>query len=70
MTVAEQVQQITAQLPPEKQIEVLDFVSSLQNKTVFLSVVSHRTLKDHAAFGSWKQRQIDAVNYQRSLRSD
>jgi len=29
-----------------------------------------RTLRDHPAFGSWRERKIDALRYQRDLRAE
>jgi hypothetical protein len=31
---------------------------------------TRRSLKTHPAFGLWKDRNIDAVNYQQNLRSE
>jgi hypothetical protein len=70
MTLAEQIQKQITILPPEKQIEVLDFISFLQQRVALSQPVKHRLLKKHPAFGSWKNRKIDAVEYQRTLRSE
>ena len=67
----DQIQRELQQLPPEKQGEVLDFVLSLQEQ---LAASQHRSkqrsLRQHPAFGSWRGRKIDAIDYQRALRSE
>lgn len=70
MTLAEQIQKRLSMLPPEKQSEVLDFISFLQQRMVTPQPAKKLSMKKHAAFGSWKDRKIDAVEYQRNLRSE
>ena len=71
MTLLEQIQNQLRQLPPEKQSEVLDFVSFLQQRlTVAPQSAQQRSLRQHPAFGSWRGRNVDALNYQRNLRSE
>ena len=71
MTPIDRIQQQLSQLPPEKQSEVLDFVSSLrQQLTRSASRYKQRPLRDHPAFGSWRGRGIDALAYERSIRSE
>jgi hypothetical protein len=70
MTLAEQIQKQLTLLPPEKQFEVLDFIAFLQQRSGLPKVVKPPSLKKHVAFGSWKNRKIDAVEYQRTLRSE
>jgi hypothetical protein len=70
MTLAEQIQKRLNALPPEKQSEVLDFISFLQQRTGTAQPAKRLSLKKHTAFGSWKGRKIDAVEYQRNLRSE
>ena len=70
MTLAEQIQKQITSLPPEKQFEVLDFIAFLQQRSDQSKVVKQTSLKKHAAFGSWKNRRIDAIEYQRNLRSE
>ena len=70
MTLVEQIQKYVTQLPPEKQIEVLDFITFLQQRVGVSQPVKRRSLKNHAAFGSWKNRGIDAIQYQLALRAE
>jgi len=68
MTLLEQIEKEIRDLPAEKQAEVLDFIAFLQHRAGISSSIKPRPLKKHAAFGSWKHRKIDAVQYQRDLR--
>jgi hypothetical protein len=70
MTLLEQIEKQLSVLPPEKQSEVLDFIAFLQQRTNALPHVKRRSLKKHTAFGSWKNRKIDAVKYQQNLRAE
>lgn len=71
MTQLEKIQQQLSQLPLEKQSEVLDFVSFLrQQQMTGQRRPEGRSLRQHPAFGSWRGRQLDAVDYQRSVRSE
>ncbi len=70
MTLTEQIQKQLNTLPPEKQGEVLDFISFLQQQTGISRPSDRRSLKKHPAFGSWKNRKIDAVKYQQDLRTE
>ncbi len=70
MTLTEQIQKQVKALPPEKQSEVLDFVTFLQQQAEPSQSVKQHSLKKHAAFGSWKNRKIDAVQYQQNLRAE
>ena len=70
MTLLEQIEKQIRDLPPEKQAEVLDFITFLQQRTGVSSSLRSRSLKKHAAFGSWTHRKIDAVQYQRDLRAE
>jgi hypothetical protein len=50
---------------------VLDFVSFLQQRlTVAPPGAKQRSLRQHPAFGSWRGRKVDALNYQHNLRSE
>ncbi|NPV87415.1 MAG: DUF2281 domain-containing protein [Anaerolineae bacterium] len=71
MTLLDQIQQRLSQLPPDKQKEVLDFVTFLQRSTSS-KAKAHKTrsLRQHAAFGSWKERNINALGYEQSLRAE
>ncbi len=71
MTLLEQIENQLRQLPPEKQSEVLDFVSFLQQRlTVAPQSAEQRSLRKHPAFGSWRGRKVDALKYQQNLRSE
>ena len=71
MTLLEQIQSQLRQLPPEKQSEVLDFVTFLQQRLEVSSrPAKGRSLRQHPAFGSWRERKIDALEYQRNLRAE
>lgn len=68
MTLLEQLEQQFKQLPPEKQSEVLDFIEFLRQRLTFNSPAQPRSLRQHPAFGSWRGRGIDALQYQENLR--
>ena len=70
MTLLEQIEKQLSLLPPDKQEEVLDFIAFLQQKSGILPPVQRPSLKKHAAFGSWKHRKIDAIQYQQTLRAE
>jgi mRNA-degrading endonuclease RelE of RelBE toxin-antitoxin system len=68
MTLLEQIEKQLNALPPEKQNEVLDFIAFLQQRAR-ISPKRH-PLKKHTAFGSWKNRKVDAIKYQQDLRAE
>ena len=68
MTLLEQIEKQLSALPLEKQNEVLDFIAFLQQRANALRPVKRRSLKKNTAFGSWKNRKIDAIKYQQNLR--
>ncbi|MBI5091530.1 MAG: DUF2281 domain-containing protein [Candidatus Hydrogenedentes bacterium] len=71
MSQMDKIQQQLRQLPLEKQSEVLDFVTFLQQQvTTAQQRLKHRSLRQHPAFGSWRERKVDALDYQRTLRSE
>jgi len=71
MTRLEETQDRLRQLSLEKQSEVFDFVSSLQQQlTVSQQHLEQGSLREHPAFGSWRGRRVDALSYQRTLRSE
>jgi len=70
MTLLEQIEKQLSGLPPEKQREVLDFIAFLQQRVTVGESRRERSLKKHPAFGSWKERQIDAVKFQQNLRAE
>jgi hypothetical protein len=70
MTLLEQIQQQLRTLPPEKQSEVLDFVTFLQSRLAISRPADRRSLRKHPAFGSWRRRKIDALAYEQALRAE
>jgi hypothetical protein len=70
MTLLEQIEKELSALPPEKQSEVLDFIAFLRQRIKNSQEAKPRSLKTHPAFGSWRQRGIDAVRYQQALRAE
>jgi hypothetical protein len=70
MTLLDQIQRQLRQLPPEKQREVLDFVTFLQVQTSPQTKKRKRSLQKHPAFGSWRERKIDALVYEQNLRAE
>ena len=70
MTLLEQFEKQLSALPPEKQNEVLDFIAFLQQRAKASQLVKRRSLKKHTAFGSWKNRKIDAIKYQQNIRTE
>ena len=71
MTLLEQIQQRLKLLPPEKQSEVLDFVTFLQHRAANVSSPGQRpALRQHPAFGAWRGRNIDALKYEQDLRAE
>ena len=70
MTLLEQIEKQLSALPPEKQSEVLDFIAFLQQRTTISRPVKVQSLKTHPAFGSWKNRRIDALKFQQNLRAE
>jgi hypothetical protein len=70
MTLLEQIEQQLKQLPPEKQSEVLDFVTFLRERAASGRPTHGRSLRQHSAFGSWRGRNMDALEYQQKLRAE
>ena len=70
MTLVEQISQQLSALPPEKQTEVLDFIAFLHQRVGQPPAEYQSSLKQHPAFGAWKNRNIDSVEYQQSLRAE
>ena len=70
MTLLEQLEQQLKQLPPEKQNEVLDFVTFLRQRLASTQTAQRRSLRQHPAFGSWRGRNIDALEHQHNLRAE
>ena len=71
MATIKQIQDQLLQLPPDKQREVLDFVSFLQQQLATKPEgLKQSSLRQHPAVGSWRTRNIDALNYQHIIRSE
>ena len=70
MTLIELIEKQINALPPEKQNEVLDFIAFLEQRAANAQPVKKRSLKEDASFGSWKSRNIDALQYQQNLRME
>ena len=75
MTITETIQHHLLSLPPEKQAEVFDFVLFLEQRQAGEAIVpagssARPSLREHPAFGAWKGRGIEGVEYTRSLRSE
>ncbi len=67
----EQIQEQLRGLPLDKQREVLDFVAFLhQQQAAGQEPLEPRSLRQHPAFGSWRERNVDGLDYQRALRSE
>lgn len=70
MTLLEEIQTRLNRLPPEKQSEVLDFIEFLYQRAGVSESAERPSLKKHAAFGSWRHRNIDAIKFQQNLRAE
>jgi hypothetical protein len=71
MTLAEQILQEIEQLPPEQQRAALDFVTFLKLHTSSEGKNERlENLSDHPVFGSWKNRNIDALASEQALRAE
>ena len=71
MTLLEQIQMRLLELPSERQGEVLDFITFLQLYTVPQSrPAASRSLRRHPAFGSWRGRKVNALEYEQKLRAE
>ena len=70
MTTLEEIEREASELPPEKQSEVLDFILFLRQRAKAAGLAAPRSLKEHPAFGSWRDRGIDALDYQERLRAE
>lgn len=79
MTVnVERVFQAAQQLSPTEQLELIQAISQALRRTVAKSEMetnltaqeSGRSLRQHPAFGVWRDRQIDALEYEQALRAE
>ncbi|KXK12147.1 MAG: hypothetical protein UZ14_CFX002002501 [Chloroflexi bacterium OLB14] len=68
MTLMEKIQKEVSLLPPEKQNMALEYILSLQKQ----AIKPHKkiSLRQHPAYGSWRKRNINALNYEHALRSE
>lgn len=74
MTVIELIKHHLVALPPERQAETLDFVLFLERRQRQQAEArtknARRSLRDHPAFGMWRERGVDALAYEQTLRSE
>lgn len=71
LSLIEQIQDRVRQLPPDKQSEVLDFITFLQQQMAAVpQPAGQHSLRQHPAFGSWRGRKIDALQYEQALRAE
>ena len=70
MTLLEQIEKQVSALPADKQSEVLNFILFLQQQTKSSKAAVAGSLQSHAAFGSWRTRNINALEYEENLRSE
>ena len=75
----ERVFQAAQQLSPTEQLELIQVISQALRRTVAKSEIdASRTapqvqagsLRQHPAFGAWRDRQINALDYEQSLREE
>ncbi len=70
MALLEEIEKQLNDLPLEKQNEVLDFIAFLRQRVPASQQAKQRSLKKHPVFGSWQNRNIDAIAYQKNLRAE
>ena len=70
MTLSDEIAKQLNDLSPEKQTEVLNFIANLQRRIDVPPRIKPESLKAHVAFGSWKEREINAITYQQHLRDE
>ncbi|MCL5428838.1 MAG: DUF2281 domain-containing protein [Chloroflexi bacterium] len=70
MTLLDEIQKHIRKLPREKQKEVLDFARDLEKQASSKPPAKRGALRQHPAFGSWRGRNIDALDYQNTLRAE
>lgn len=70
MSLLEQIEKQVITLPAEKQNEVLNFILFLQQQSKSSKLLTQESLKNHAAFGAWQGRNINALEYEENLRSE
>ena len=69
MTLLEKIQKELLHLTPEKLSEAFDFILFIQHRSD-VKPTKKNSLREHPAFGSWHGRNIDALNYQQTIRSE
>ena len=74
MTLIETINRYLVSLPPERQSEALDFIIFLKQRqwhTVSGAKTQPvRSLRSHPAFGSWRDRGVNALAYEQTLRAE
>ncbi len=71
MSQMEKIQHELNLLPPEKQGAVLEFIEALRMALPGDPVpTARRCLREHPAFGSWQDQNIDALGHQHSMRAE
>ena len=70
MTISEVLQQQVRELPPAQQREVLDLAEFLRQRLTHQEADRLRPLRRHPAFGAWRKRRIDALQYEQALRAE
>lgn len=71
MTIEENILLQLKKLSPEQRVQVLELIARLlKNEGEAGSPSRSASLKAYPAFGSWKERNIDALEYQQQLRDE
>ncbi|MCW5875635.1 MAG: hypothetical protein KIS85_02015 [Anaerolineales bacterium] len=68
MTLFDEIQEQVRKLPRDKQKQVLAFAKTLGQ--IQPKMPAKGSLKQHPVFGSWAGRNIDALEYQKALRTE
>jgi hypothetical protein len=73
-TVIETINRYLVTLPPERQVEALDFVLLLKQRQSYSAERGKaqlvRSLRSHPAFGLWRDRGVNALAYEQALRAE
>ena len=74
MTLIETINRYLVTLQPERQAETLDFVLFLRQRQGRAASGAKtqlvRSLRSHPAFGSWRDRGVNALAYEQTLRAE
>ncbi|MBI5142737.1 MAG: DUF2281 domain-containing protein [Nitrospirae bacterium] len=75
MAIADEISAHLPSLPEHQQLEVLDFILFLEHRKPFAAIPANSdgrkpSFAEHPAFGLWKDREIDSVEYVRALRAE